>query len=74
MDNWHIGAISHALEEMRAGEHLRQIINMPLEPSSRSWCPLFGPPSYLGTILAPGLLWSATPSNSLSCSLTKLDS
>jgi hypothetical protein len=29
MDNWHIGAISHALEEMRAGEHLRQIINVP---------------------------------------------
>ena len=29
LDNWHIRAIAHALEEMLAGAHIRQIINMP---------------------------------------------
>ena len=29
LDNWHIGAIAHALEEMLAGARYRQIINMP---------------------------------------------
>jgi hypothetical protein len=29
LDNWHIAAIAYALEEMSAGKHRRQIINMP---------------------------------------------
>jgi hypothetical protein len=29
LDNWHIGAIAHVLEEMQLGAYRRQIINMP---------------------------------------------
>ena len=29
LDNWHIGAIAHALEELRLGSYRRQIINLP---------------------------------------------
>jgi predicted phage terminase large subunit-like protein len=29
LDNWHIAAIAYVLEEMSAGKHRRQIINMP---------------------------------------------